>query len=153
MRVEVFFNLHNGLWSVRALSGTYKGRVVGHAHTVLIRDARFVVQAGGRERVLREGRKHVHAFVRGDLEAVKWSNKANAMLPKGSAAWMTWTRDDTRYARYAVERASEVTYNPYFYKTFVDRHALTPVFSAPMAYLGSDRVVRSFDPCDMPEIA
>jgi len=153
MRVEVFFNLHNQLWSVRALSGTHKGRVVGHAHTVLVRDARFVVQAGGRERVVREGRKNVHAFVRGDLEAVKWSNKANAMLPRGSAQLVPWTSDDTRYARFAVEAGQAVTYNPYRFSTFVDADALSPVYSAPMACLTPDRKVRAFDPYDMVEVA
>jgi hypothetical protein len=153
MRVEVFFNLHNGLWSVRALNGAYKGRVVGHAHTVLIRDARFMVQPGGRERVIREGRKNVHAFVRGDLEAAKWSNKTNAMLPKGSAAYMPWTRDDTRYRRFACEAGQVVTYNPYRFSTFVDADALSPVFNAPMVCMTPDCKVRMFDPYDMVETA
>jgi len=153
MRVEVFFNLHTKLWSVRALSGADKGRVIGHAHTVLIRDASFVVQQAGRERVLREGRKNVHAFVRGNLEAVKWSYSEHAMFPRDSAAWTSWTRDDTRYTRYASEAGQAVTYNPYRYATFVDREAGSPVIDAPMACMTRDRKVIAFDPCDMTEIA
>ena len=64
-RVEVYRNLHKGCFSVRALSGENKGRVIDHVHSITLTDATFVVQPAGRDRVLREGRKNVHAFVRG----------------------------------------------------------------------------------------
>lgn len=58
--VEVYKNLHKGLWSIRQ-----SGKVVAHSDYVFLKDAKFVVRPGGRARVLREKRKNVHAFVKG----------------------------------------------------------------------------------------
>ena len=63
MRVEVYFNLHKYVWSVRSAR---TGRVILHTDKVHIRNPEFVVRQAGRERVLREGKKNVHAFVRGE---------------------------------------------------------------------------------------
>lgn len=74
--MEVYRNLHTGNWSVRLCGG----RVIAHLDEVTLRDARFVVREGGRQKVLRERRKNVHAFVRGfiaeageDGEAVSYN--------------------------------------------------------------------------------
>lgn len=67
MKVDVYWNLHKKLWSVR-----HKGKVIAHRKNVLVENAKFVVQPAGRERVRREGRKNVHAFVRGDINAFFW---------------------------------------------------------------------------------
>ena len=67
MRVEVYRNLHKGCFSVRALNGEDKGRVIDHVQSIMLKDATFVVQPAGRDRVLREQRKNVHAFVRGTI--------------------------------------------------------------------------------------
>ncbi len=67
MRVECYFNLHKHVFSVRALEGPDKGKVILHASNVLLKDVSFVVQKAGREKVLRTGQKNVHAFVRGTL--------------------------------------------------------------------------------------
>jgi hypothetical protein len=64
-RVEVYRNLHKNCYSVRALNGENKGRVIDHVQSITLKDATFVVQPAGRNRVLREQRKNVHAFVRG----------------------------------------------------------------------------------------
>jgi len=64
MLVDVYKNLHKDTWSVRDRK---TGRVVAHQDEVHVLDAKFVVQPSGRERVLQEGRKNVHAFVRGTL--------------------------------------------------------------------------------------
>ena len=60
--VDVYKNLHKNTWSIRSRT---TGRVVEHADNVLVRAATFVVQPAGRQRVLKEQRKNVHAFVRG----------------------------------------------------------------------------------------
>jgi len=65
MKVEVYKNLHKDTWSIRDRS---TGLVVEHSNHVLIKDAKFVVQKRGRNRVLKEKRKNVHAFVRGVIE-------------------------------------------------------------------------------------
>lgn len=59
-RVFVYWNLHRGCWSVRM-----NGRVVAHVTELTLRDARFRVSEAGRQRVLRERRKNVHAGVDG----------------------------------------------------------------------------------------
>ncbi len=48
-----------------------KGRVVGHSPMILLTDCRFVVRPAGHARVLREGRKNVHAFVVGHLGSLR----------------------------------------------------------------------------------
>ena len=63
MRVEVYFNLPRKIWSVRDLS---TGLVVDHVYEITIQDPVFVVQPAGRAKVIREGRKNVHAVVRGE---------------------------------------------------------------------------------------
>lgn len=66
-RVEVYWNLHKNLWSIRS---TATGRLIPilphreHLHLMFVK---WVVQPAGRARVLREGRKNVHAFARGYL--------------------------------------------------------------------------------------
>jgi hypothetical protein len=81
MRVRVYFNLHRRCWSVVALSGPDAGRVIDHADKVVLEDVTFVVRPAGRERVLRERKKNVHAFAVGTL--------AN-MLPLGCKDRITY---------------------------------------------------------------
>jgi hypothetical protein len=64
-RVEVYWNLHKDCFSVRALSGPQKGRVVAHVQDIDLSDVTFSVQHSGRNKVLATKRKNVHAFVRG----------------------------------------------------------------------------------------
>ena len=60
LKVDVYWNLHKKCYSVR-----HKGKVIAHLNNVLLRDVEWIVQPAGRERVLREKRKNVHAFARG----------------------------------------------------------------------------------------
>lgn len=63
---DVYFNLHKHVWSVRT-----KGKVKHHVDIVVFSEgAKFVVQPAGREKVIKEQRKNVHAFVRGDVTIV-----------------------------------------------------------------------------------
>lgn len=115
MRVEVYRNLHTGTFSVRDLQGPLKGKVTSHPTLVILDVAKFVVQPAGRDKVRREGRKNVHAFVRGNL--------------LGKA---------TNHTPYDVNRNQEfrqATYNPYVYDTFVDWETGDPVLLADMVVL------------------
>ena len=107
MRVEVYFNLHKHVFSVRQCS---TGRVILHTDKVHIRDPQFVVRKSGRDRVLREGKKNVHAFVRGEITHFDDFNPD--------------------YLDYSL-----VSYNPYKFDTFVDVHDMTPVRTAKRASL------------------
>lgn len=67
-RSDVYFNLHSRVWSVK---DRQTGRVGVHAPVVVFSyPAKFVVSEAGRQRVLREKRKNVHAFVRADAPFV-----------------------------------------------------------------------------------
>ena len=61
-RVFVYKNLHKNAFSVRQA-----GIVVFHCQSIFLRECRYLVQPAGRERVLSEGRKNVHAGVSGFL--------------------------------------------------------------------------------------
>ena len=64
-RVEVYRNLHKDCFSVRALNGNQKGKVIDRVKSITLKEVTFVVQPAGRKRVLKEKRKNVHAFIRG----------------------------------------------------------------------------------------
>jgi hypothetical protein len=59
-KVFVYRNLHKKQWSIKQF-----GLVVGHAEVLLIRDAEFKVGEAGRQRVLQEKKKNVHAGIFG----------------------------------------------------------------------------------------
>ncbi len=66
-KVKCYYNLHKKVFSVVSIQGENYGRVVYHADQVFLNNCRFVVSEAGRQRVIREQRKNVHAFVRGTL--------------------------------------------------------------------------------------
>ena len=62
--MRVYRNLHKKCWSVQQKQ---KGRwkVVAHAESITLLDCVFRVSEAGRQRVLRESRKNVHAYIQG----------------------------------------------------------------------------------------
>lgn len=109
MRVFCYFNLHKKCFSLKALEGPQRGRVIAHAEGVHLSAVEFRVSQAGRARVLLERRKNVHAGVVGQL---------TEYLGVGERATTTWTKRRKRF-----ERAAEpVTYNPYLYDSFVSRN-------------------------------
>ena len=69
-RIYVYKNLHLNLFSVRS-----EGKVVSHVDELILEDARFLVGKKGRERVLKEKRKNVHAGVSG-FWAEEWEARS-----------------------------------------------------------------------------
>lgn len=67
--VRVYWNLHKKCWSVQEHQRRDHGRlgwvVTEHTQEFVLRDPQFRVSQSGRERVLREKRKNVHAFIMG----------------------------------------------------------------------------------------
>ena len=98
MRVFVYFNLHKKCFSIKALEGDRKGRVVAHSNTVLLESCKFKVSEAGRQRVLREKRKNVHAGVTG--------------------VWINGDRVESHYEFLSMV-GRQVTYNPYKYSSFI----------------------------------
>ena len=94
MKVFVYFNLHKRVFSVKALEGKDKGRVIGHRTSLALDSPVFKVSEAGRQRVVREKRKNVHAGVVGFLTApYDWKHEL-----------VEWTT---------------VLYNPYVFTSFV----------------------------------
>ena len=85
--VMIYKNLHNGLFSVKQ-----GGLVVAHLESVLLADVTFKVNESGRNRVIREQKKNVHAFIVGYIVNVN-------LTPRS-----------------LLKRA--ITYNPYKYNYF-----------------------------------
>jgi hypothetical protein len=104
--VTVYRNLHRGDWSVK---NTRTGLVVRHAASVALRDVTLRVSEAGRQRVLREQSKNVHAGVVG----------SESDYPREGVEWVP------------------VTYNPYQHATFVRRDTGEPVLSARYARFGA----------------
>jgi len=70
MRVFVYKNLNQNCWSIKALSGPHKGRVVAHAQHIQMGDVKFSVSEAGRQNVIANRKKEVHAGAIGRLHAV-----------------------------------------------------------------------------------
>jgi len=117
MRVFVYYNLRKKCFSVKALEGTNKGRVVKHASSVILTNVTFKVSEAGRQRVLRDKQKNVHAGAQGTL--------CSTDIP---FAWVT-------------SRPRSATYNPYSNKTFVDVDSRQPVVSSDMVELTNRKVL------------
>lgn len=61
-RYFCYFNLHKKCWSLKNLT---TGRVQFHRAKFVLQDCQFKVSEAGRQRVLREKRKNVHAGIVG----------------------------------------------------------------------------------------
>lgn len=131
MLVDVYRNLHNGLYSIKARSGNFKGLVVAHARQVWLDDVEFVVSEAGRARVLHERKKYVHAFVRGTLSSFKGFDRIPPEEFHGIGAFPQMEPD----AVDMMVHGHEFTYNPFRYSTFVDRDSESELHDASSAFL------------------
>jgi hypothetical protein len=111
MRVEAYYNLHKKCISYRPIGGTVK-----HTGAIQLNDVTLSVQPAGRAKVLREGRKNVHAFVRGELLSTVDETDEGGEIA---------TNDMFTSAGYR-----KITYNPYKYDSFVYEATGEPVRSA-----------------------
>lgn len=108
MKVYVYYNLHKKCWSVRDIKTK---RVVCHKHILWLKDAKFVVSQAGRNRVLKEKRKNVHAGVKGDFLRKKPD----------------------------LELSNKIRYNPYLYGYFFNKFH-KPVYEAGFVYMAHGEV-------------
>jgi len=120
-KVFAYRNLHRQCWSVKALEGPLKGRVIYHANEITLFECTFKVSQAGRQRVLREQKKNVHAGVQGYI-----SDNFTFADPESHGC-------DT-----------PVTYNPYKYDSFVDARCEVPVSSAMFVNLNSKGKVNAY---------
>lgn len=102
-KVDVYFNLHKKCLSVRDC-GTR--RVIQHTDSIMLKHVEFVVSETGRQRVLRERRKNVHAFVRGYIDTTAYAGDVDVVCN------------------------TQVTYNPYNNSSFMKLADQSPIKSA-----------------------
>ena len=102
-RVFIYRNLHKKCYSVKSLK---TGRVIAHVDSIDLIDVTFKVSQAGRQRVLNERRKNVHAGVVGYV--------ANPSIK---------------------DQSIDVTYNPYKYNSFVTKDNELPIFKATHAHI------------------
>jgi len=80
----IYRNLHTGGFSVR-----YRGRVIDRLSIFTAQNVTFKVNESGRQRVVKDGRKNVHAFVVAD--------RYKGLINKGCE----------------LDNLTKITYNPY----------------------------------------
>lgn len=107
----IYWNVHKKCFSVR-----YRGKVILHTTKLDCTNCTFQVSAKGRERVLREKKKLVHAFIVAEsIIQVEYCNRLETIMC-----------------------GKRIKYNPYEHTSFVmpdDNN--TPVYKASYAALGT----------------
>lgn len=117
-KVAVHRNLHEDSLTIKV------GNLVhGHAQLVEMNDVSFHVGASGNSKVREEGRKHVHAHVRGVITKAEDVEDVEATYSK--------------LENFGYKRAY---YNPYKVTTFVDYETFEPIYKASQAIVIMDRV-------------
>ena len=107
-KVQCYWNIHKGQWSVRSA-----GKVIARVPRLVLSDCRFRVQPSGRQRVLREKKKNVHAYVSGTYYGVLGGMEGS--------------------------RVYKATYNPYLNEEFQCNGA--PIKEAMYVQLNEDKTV------------
>jgi len=130
MNVSIYRNLHNGLISIKSASS---GLVLGHAQSVDVAWADFVVNEAGRQRVLRDKQKNVHAYVKGLL-----LNTSGFKPYKGRSIGPVYGALDT------IHKATVVSYNPYKEPHFVIKGTSDKVSKASLCTISHDGIIAGF---------
>lgn len=119
LKVFIYWNITRGVWSVKALQGPDRGRVIKHATDIILTNCVFKVSEAGRQKVLAQKVKNVHAGVVGYIDSPVDHCFANEHI--------------------------DVTYNPYKFSTFVNRaNTDEPVHTARLVKMTQNRSVQAF---------
>lgn len=94
-KVEIYKNLHNGLFSVRQ-----NGLVVAHVESFSLSQVFCKVSEAGRKKVIADRKKNVHAFLCGELSEVNTVGTVNGIFKE-----MVYN--------------NKLTYNPYKQGNFI----------------------------------
>ena len=71
-KVKVYYNLHTYLFSIIAMEGEYKGKVVAHGNNILIQDEiKFHINKAGQEKARKIRQRNVHAYVVGTFKGIE----------------------------------------------------------------------------------
>ena len=121
-RVKVYYNLQKDCLSV---IDAETGLLYCHAHRVELHNAKFRVQLAGRNRVVKEKRKNVHAYIVGDCHDIGEVSKERHRLVRGKVEKYDICQcKGTMWCEECIPESAEqfrhATYNPYKHDTFVD---------------------------------
>ena len=99
-RVFVYYNLRSHLWSVKALTGPNKGLVIAHCRDLTLSNVTPRISEAGRQRVLRDKQKNVHAGLVGHWEALEYPYVHTASITYNPyrAATFTYKGDCEAYS-------------------------------------------------------
>ncbi len=94
MRVRVYYNLNKSVWSVQHYISGKGWRVREHLTSLILEDVTFKVYEAGRQRVIANERKNVHAFAIGELvqrtDYAVWCGNTQAVYnPYRAACFMS----------------------------------------------------------------
>lgn len=132
-KVFVYRNLHfeGHVYSIKSLEGLTRGHVTGHARGILLENVEFVVNENGRQRVLREKQKNVHAGIVGDVIGLY---DYRPLMPSSLRSNDPWNDQIKGY---------KINYNPYFYSSFVIDGSNVPIHKADLVslWMGDIRVL------------
>ena len=110
-RVEIYRNLHNDTFSIRR-----NGKVVKHLanwQSIFLKDVKFAVQPAGREKVRREGKKNVHAFIRGTYLAPSTFPHTTSEFKAKCTEWVSYTPyQDDHFTATVTDPATPFTSYP-----------------------------------------
>ncbi len=128
MKVFCYRNLHKegNVYSIKSLEGPTKGRIVGYAHGIYLEDCKLIVSEAGRQRVLKEKRKNVHAGIVGTLVSV--CGYQTRIHIAELAKELTHFNDESWLKNF--KSGTAVTYNPFLYSSFVIRGSNTSIYKA-----------------------
>ena len=112
MKVRVYYNLHKHVYSVQHYIKGKGWRLYKHLNKVYLEDVEFKVYENGRQKVIKEKRKNVHAYVIGHLKPFK-----------------------------RINNLTSVTYNPYFTNSFIERYKKDRIHTAKAALLTTGRKI------------
>ena len=121
-RVKVYYNLQKDCLSV---IDAETGLLYCHAHRVELHNAKFRVQLAGRNRVVKEKRKNVHAYIVGDCHDIGEVSKERHRLVRGKVEkYEICQCEGTMWCDECIPESAEqfrhATYNPYKHDTYVD---------------------------------
>ena len=153
-RVQVYWNLHRGDYSVRQ-----SGRVIDHVDSIILRDVRFNVAPAGRDKVRATGVKNVHATVTGYIdESVKISAVSLMMAKRPNGRIMDdflelvnvdtlspiWVSSRSKFYGGSSNLSTPITYNPKRDDTFIKVYGGIPVNTARYVALRPNRQIRAW---------
>ncbi len=104
---EIYYNLNKHVFSIRA-----KKTPVCYARTVRVDNPKFVVRQGGRNAVLRDKQKNVHAFLKGEMQELT--------------------------SKPSIDGLRKISYDPYRHGFFFDVYTEEPIHEALYAVLTLD---------------